>query len=285
MRSFASFRGHPLHPALITFPFAFLTGAFVAHAAALVFARPVLWTMGGYLTAAGIATGIMAAIPGLLDYLRTVPPRSSAKKRATKHMLAMLVVLAAFAVSMAFRSGSDPIGGTLVLVIQGAATLLLSIGGWLGGTLVSRNQIGVDHRYANAGKWSETRVTGPAMGSIVGARHDELQASQMKLLHVNGHRIVLARTEDGYVAFDDRCPHRGGSLAGGVMICGVVQCPWHGSQFEASSGKVKAGPATQPIATYTVTDNGREVLVRVAAVVEADRATSAEGSAPGPLAR
>lgn len=285
MRSFASFRGHPLHPALITFPFAFLTGAFVAHAAALVFARPVLWTMGGYLTAAGIATGIMAAIPGLLDYLRTVPPRSSAKKRATKHMLAMLVVLAAFAVSMAFRSGSDPIGGTLVLVIQGAATLLLSIGGWLGGTLVSRNQIGVDHRYANAGKWSETRVTGPAMGSIVGATHDELQASQMKLLHVNGHRIVLARTEDGYVAFDDRCPHRGGSLAGGVMICGVVQCPWHGSQFEASSGKVKAGPATQPIATYTVTDNGREVLVRVAAVVEADRATSAEGSAPGPLAR
>lgn len=284
MRSFASFRGHPLHPALITFPIAFLTGAFVSHAAAVVFARPTLWTTGGYLTTAGVATGIVAAIPGLLDYLRTVPPRSSAKKRATKHMLAMLVVLVAFGVSLAFRSGSDPLGETLVLLIQGAATLLLSAGAWLGGTLVSRNQIGVDHRYANAGKWSETRVTGSAVGSIVGARHDELQVSQMKLLHVNGHRIVLARTDHGYVAFDDHCPHRGGSLAGGVMICGVVQCPWHGSQFEASTGKVKAGPATQPIATYAVTDNGREVLVRVAAVVEADGATPAAESAPGPVA-
>lgn len=285
MRSFASFRGHPLHPALITFPFAFLTGAFVSHAAAVVFARPTLWTTGGYLTTAGVATGIVAAIPGLLDYVRTVPPRSSAKKRATKHMLAMLVVLAAFAVSLAFRSGSYPLGETLVLLIQGAATLLLSAGAWLGGTLVSRNQIGVDHRYANAGRWSETRITGSAVDSIVGARHDELQVNQMKLLHVNGHRIVLARTDDRYVAFDDRCPHRGGSLAGGVMICGVVQCPWHGSQFDASTGMVKAGPATQPIATYPVNDNGREVLVRVASVVEAGRARSSEESAPGPLAQ
>jgi nitrite reductase/ring-hydroxylating ferredoxin subunit/uncharacterized membrane protein len=285
VRSFASVRGHPIHPALITFPFAFLTGAFVAHAAAVVLERPTLWTTGGYLTIAGIGMGLVAAIPGLLDYLRTVPPRSSAKKRATKHMLAMIAVLAAFAVSLAFRSSSNPIGPTLVLLIQGTATLLLSAGAWLGGTLVSRNQIGVDHRYANAGQWSETRFTGPSAGSIVAARHDELKANQMKLLHVNGHRIVLARTEDGYVAFDDRCTHRGGSLAGGVMICGVVQCPWHGSQFEASTGKVKAGPATQPIVTYGVEDNGREVVMRIAPVVAAARASAREESAPGPLAR
>jgi nitrite reductase/ring-hydroxylating ferredoxin subunit len=42
---------------------------------------------------------------------------------------------------------------------------------------------------------------------------------------------VLARTEEGYVAFDDRCTHKGGSLAAGVMVWGTVQCLWHGSQF------------------------------------------------------
>jgi nitrite reductase/ring-hydroxylating ferredoxin subunit len=80
----------------------------------------------------------------------------------------------------------------------------------------------------------------------------ELEIDQMKLVHVDGKRIVIARTADGYVAFDDRCPHRGGSLAGGMMMCGRVQCPWHGSQFDVATGQVKAGPAEEGIATYQV---------------------------------
>ncbi len=53
----------------------------------------------------------------------------------------------------------------------------------------------------------------------------------MKLLHVGSTSIVLAKTEKSYVAFDDRFTHKGGSLAGGAMICETVQCPWHGSHF------------------------------------------------------
>jgi nitrite reductase/ring-hydroxylating ferredoxin subunit/uncharacterized membrane protein len=284
MRSFANFRGHPVHPSLVVFPFAFLTGAFVCHAVALVFYNQSLWTTGGYLTVAGIATGVAAAIPGLLDYVFTVPPRSSGKRRATKHLLLMLGVLIAFSASLAFRTAVNQIAPNIVVLIQGAATALLFVGGWMGGTLVARNQIGIDHRYASAGKWSEVRIRGAGAGTVVGARHDELKPNQMKLLHVNGHRIVLARTDSGYVAFDDRCTHRGGSLASGVMICGVVQCPWHGSQFDAQTGAVKAGPATLGIATYTVEDTGRDVLVRVAADIEPLPNAPAE-SVPGPVAR
>ncbi|HJU72958.1 MAG TPA: Rieske 2Fe-2S domain-containing protein [Gemmatimonadaceae bacterium] len=283
MRSFASIRGHPIHPALIPFPIAFLTGAFVAHAASALFGNVSLWVTGGYLTIAGVATGGLAAIPGLLDYLRTVPPRSSGKRRATKHLLLMAGMLALFALSLAFRNSTNPIGETVVLLLQGVGTLLLTIGGLLGGTLVSRNQISVDHRYAFAGKWSETHVRGAA-GTIVGALHEELKVNQMKLLHVDGRRIVLARTDDGYVAFDDRCTHRGASLADGAMICGIVQCPWHGSQFDAKTGAVRAGPAGQPIATYKVDDNGREVLVRVAADVT-PRANAPAESVPDPVIR
>jgi len=284
MRSFASFRGHPIHPALVVFPFAFLAGAFISHLIAVILNTPSFWTTGGYLTVAGVATAIAAAIPGFLDYFFTVPPRSSGKRRATKHMLVMLTVVAAFAASLAFRSSANPIGQTIVLLLQGAATVLLFIGGWMGGTLVSRNQISVDHRYAFAGAWSEVRIRGTGTGTVVGARHDELKPNQMKLLHVNGRRIVLARTDSGYAAFDDHCPHRGGSLAGGVMICGVVQCPWHGSQFDAQTGGVKAGPASQGVATYHVEDTGREILVRIAADLGALPNARVE-SVPGPAAR
>jgi nitrite reductase/ring-hydroxylating ferredoxin subunit len=128
----------------------------------------------------------------------------------------------------------------------------------MGGVLAFRNQIGVDHRYAQAGKWKQERYA-TAERRVTVARADELKPNQMKLLEVDSRRIVLARTEDGYVAFEDRCPHRGGSLAGGAMMCGTVQCPWHGSQFDVRSGALRAGPADRGIATYTVDVSGNDV--------------------------
>ncbi|MEW5917068.1 MAG: DUF2231 domain-containing protein [Gemmatimonadota bacterium] len=284
MRSIASIKGHPIHPGLVVFPFAFLTGAFVAHALGALLNRDAFWLVGGYLTGAGLVTGVVAAVPGFLDYLVTVPPRSSGKSRATKHLFAMATVLVAFAVSLAFRDSPNRIAPALVFLLQGGGTGLLFVGAWMGGTLMTRNQIGVDHRYARAGKWSEVKVRGARGGTVVGARSDELEVDQMKLLRVDGQRIVLARTESGYTAFDDRCPHRGGSLAGGVMICGVVQCPWHGSQFDTHHGGVRAGPAMSGIRTYAVEDNGRELLVRLSAAAGPIPNVDA-APVPGPAAR
>ena len=138
--------------------------------------------------------------------------------------------------------------------LEAIGLVLLAIGGYMGGTLVTRNLNSVDHRYAQAGKWREETIEGRKDQAVVVAKPDELQVDQMKLLRVGNQRIVLARTEKGYVAFDDRCTHRGGSLAGGVMVCGTVQCLWHGSQFDVSTGKVKAGPATKKISVYQITE-------------------------------
>ena len=129
----------------------------------------------------------------------------------------------------------------------------------MGGTLVTRNLIGVDHRYAQAGKWHEETIDARKDQPVTVAKRDELKVDQMKLLRVGGKRVVLARTEKGYVAFDDRCTHRGGSLAGGVMMCGTVQCLWHGSQFDVATGKVKAGPAKKAIAVYRVEEQDGDV--------------------------
>ncbi len=85
----------------------------------------------------------------------------------------------------------------------------------------------------------------------------------MKLLHINDKRIVIGRTENGYVAFNDYCTHKGGSLAGGAMMCGTVQCPWHGSQFDVNTGKVTAGPADEPISVYAVSVKEGKVFITI----------------------
>jgi nitrite reductase/ring-hydroxylating ferredoxin subunit len=159
-----------------------------------------------------------------------------------------------------------------VVLAELFGTALMCAGGLMGGTLVYRNQFGVDPRYAGAGKWKEETVAIDDDGWAAVAQDDELDVDQMKLVRVNGLRIVVGRTEKGYVAFEDRCTHKGGSLAGGMMICSTVQCPWHGSQFDAVTGEVEHGPAEERIRVYQV--ELREGTVRLQMTALAPRTDS-----------
>jgi nitrite reductase/ring-hydroxylating ferredoxin subunit/uncharacterized membrane protein len=255
----ASIKSHPIHQILIPLPIGFMVGAFVFDLLGVLLDRAELRTTGGHLALAGIFAGLLAGLFGFVDYLYSVPPGSTAKTRATKHMLANLVTLALFAVACWLRRGAGAEPTTVVLLLEGVAMITLGMAGWMGGTLVNRNFIGPDHRYSGAGKWKEVSVPERPGEPVRVAGSNELRAGQMKLIRVGGRRVVLGRTEEGYVAFDDSCTHRGGSLADGVLICGIVQCLWHGSQFDAKTGAVKGGPAKTPIPTYRVEEIGDEV--------------------------
>jgi nitrite reductase/ring-hydroxylating ferredoxin subunit/uncharacterized membrane protein len=254
MRSQASIKGHPIHPMLIVYPFAFLTGSFGFSLAARASRNREMGTVPDYLIPAGVAAGLLAAVPGIIDYVQTVPPNSSGKERATKHALLNVSALGLFTASWLFgRTGTRSV---LPLVLQALGSAAMSVAGYMGGTLVYRNQIGVDHRYANAGKWQEeTRERADSRALVSAAA--PLQVNQMKLVHAGDERIVVARTETGCAAFQDRCTHKGGPLSDGALIGGVVQCPWHGSQFDVQTGAVKCGPAETPIETYPVDNTHR----------------------------
>jgi uncharacterized membrane protein/nitrite reductase/ring-hydroxylating ferredoxin subunit len=260
MRSKALLLGHPLHPMLVPFPVAFLAGAVVFDLVGRLAGASSWWRTGAYLSAGGIGTAIIAALPGLIDYLFTVPPNSSGQRRATKHATANLSAVACFTLAWWIRGNPSAPPGIAVLALEVVGLGVLAVGAYMGGTLVTRNLIGVDHRYANAGKWREqTFDPSPGDTTFIVAVRDEIRIDQMKLLRIGTRRVVLARTASGYVAFDDRCTHKGGSLAGGVMLCGAVQCLWHGSQFDASTGAVKSGPADKPIRTYAVREEAGQV--------------------------
>jgi uncharacterized membrane protein/nitrite reductase/ring-hydroxylating ferredoxin subunit len=268
MKSRAQIKGHPLHPILVSFPIAFFTGSLLFDLAGWISTRNDLLQTAHWLQITGVGFAVLAAIPGAVDYFLTVPPRSTGKKRATKHALINIGTVILFTAIWFYRRSANA-SMPVILTLELVGIIFLSIAGWMGGTLVYRNQIGVDPRYAFAGKWKE-KFFKEVNDRLEVASVDELKTNQMQLLHVNSKRIVLAKTENGYVAFDDRCTHRGGSLAGGSMGCGVVQCPWHGSQFDVLTGVVKAGPAKEKISIYPVTENNGKVVLTLVNVKAGD---------------
>jgi nitrite reductase/ring-hydroxylating ferredoxin subunit/uncharacterized membrane protein len=261
MRSKAHIKSHPIHPILVTFPLAFYIGTLLFDSLRIIKDNIAFGITGEYIHAAGIIAAVCAAVPGIIDYIYTVPPKSSAKKRAGIHGVTNTAVLLIFCVAL-YCKHIDKFPPYIVLLLEFIGVVLTTYAGWLGGTLVHRNQIGIDVRYAGAGKWKEQYIT-ENTGRFEVCDVNELQIDQMKLIHTKDKRIVVARTEQGYVAFDDRCTHKGGSLAGGSMICGTVQCPWHGSQFDVKTGEAKAGPAKDKIEIYQVSESGGKVYLSV----------------------
>jgi nitrite reductase/ring-hydroxylating ferredoxin subunit/uncharacterized membrane protein len=261
MKSKAHIKGHPLHPILVSFPISLLTGALLLDVLSLLTGEKSYLQAAIYSETGGLISALIAAVPGIIDYYYTVPPESSAKKRATKHGLLNSLAVLTFTMALLIRLKSDPNLPSLI-AIESVGVIFLGVAGWLGGTLITRNQIGIDHRYANAGKWQEETIESTST-AIELKDLDSLKVDQMKLLRVNDKRIVIARTETGFVAFDDKCTHRGASLADGVLICGTVQCPWHGSQFDVKDGSAKAGPAIKNIKIYPLRKEGDRVMLHL----------------------
>lgn len=124
MRSRANYNGHPIHPAIIPFPFAFIVGAFGFDVAGWLFSLPTWWTTGGLLAVAGVLTALIAAVPGFVDYRYSIPPKSSGKKRATRHMVTNLSAVTAIALACVVRRMNDSELTVLALEAVGASLLL-----------------------------------------------------------------------------------------------------------------------------------------------------------------
>ena len=260
MRSRASFKSHPLHPMLVAFPIGLWVFSFVFDVIGRMTGNGLMWAAGFYCIVAGCVMAALAAIPGVIDLFFAVPPASSARQRGYIHGLLNSAALLLFIAIASYRGGSAVMPDNLSLFLSAIGVVGIAISGWLGGTLVYRNQIGVDHRYAGAGQFKERSVES---WQTPVANLSELADGQMMLVKIGGERIVLARCREGMFAFSDHCTHKGGPLSDGALVGCMVQCPWHGSQFDVVTGRVVAGPAQRKIETYqTEVRNGEIYVVR-----------------------
>lgn len=134
--------GHPLHPPMVVFPVALLVGA-AATDIAYWFTKDLFWARGSFwLIIGGLLTGIVAALIGLMDFIKIGRVRKHTAGWA--HMYANVTSLVLTAINLGLRLG-DPTENLLYtgLIISAVVATLLGIGGWFGGELIYRHKIAV----------------------------------------------------------------------------------------------------------------------------------------------
>ncbi|HXW54154.1 MAG TPA: Rieske (2Fe-2S) protein [Candidatus Cybelea sp.] len=93
-------------------------------------------------------------------------------------------------------------------------------------------------------------------------RKDEVPAGMIRELQLDGKVIALANVEGKIYALDNVCLHRGGPLGQGELSGKSVTCPWHGWEYDVTTGKVTLNPAVG-VETYKVEIRGDDVYVEL----------------------
>jgi len=72
---------------------------------------------------------------------------------------------------------------------------------------------------------------------------------------VDGRSVALSRCGGRVGALDNHCPHQGGPLGEGSIENGLLRCPWHGYDYDPTTGRPPAGFSDAP-AAYPVQERG-----------------------------
>jgi len=75
---------------------------------------------------------------------------------------------------------------------------------------------------------------------------------------IDNPAVVITRTGSQIHAFSSVCTHQGCVV--NKVANGTIDCPCHGSRFDATSGAVVAGPAPSPLPPVRVTIRTGEVF-------------------------
>jgi nitrite reductase/ring-hydroxylating ferredoxin subunit len=79
---------------------------------------------------------------------------------------------------------------------------------------------------------------------------------------INNWYVLVARTDDGLFAVNDRCTHQAALISNGRIRRGMIMCPLHGARFEMETGACVGG-AYRNLRTFElrVTDGMIEVCI------------------------
>jgi NADPH-dependent 2,4-dienoyl-CoA reductase/sulfur reductase-like enzyme/nitrite reductase/ring-hydroxylating ferredoxin subunit len=96
-----------------------------------------------------------------------------------------------------------------------------------------------------------------------------LHNGEMKLLEVNGTKVLLYRKDDKYYATGAVCTHYGGPLEEGFLDGDNIVCPWHQSCFNIKNGSRVEPPALDPVLSYEVFLKGEKIIIKLPGESEA----------------
>jgi nitrite reductase/ring-hydroxylating ferredoxin subunit len=95
------------------------------------------------------------------------------------------------------------------------------------------------------------------------AKLSEISAGSIKEVQVAGQAIALANVGGALYAINNTCLHRGGPLGEGQLEGKIVTCPWHGWQYDVTTGKTVQNP-NAGVVCYATEIRGDEVFIDLA---------------------
>ena len=106
------------------------------------------------------------------------------------------------------------------------------------------------------------------MGRHVICPASDLRPGQVRIVHAENRSIGIFNIDGAYYALKNRCPHKGAPLCQGIVTGLVVsdaplqmtlirqgeilRCPWHGWEFDITTGRSIFNPHRMRVRTYDV---------------------------------
>ena len=98
------------------------------------------------------------------------------------------------------------------------------------------------------------------MGFVRAARKDEIPAGAIREFQVDGLTVAIANIGNKFYAINNTCLHRGGPLGQGELQGKILTCPWHGWQYDVTTGKLTMNPAAG-VECYALEVKGEDIWV------------------------
>jgi nitrite reductase (NADH) small subunit len=81
-----------------------------------------------------------------------------------------------------------------------------------------------------------------------------------KTFDVGGRKIALFNSAGNFYAIDNNCRHRGGPLGEGDVYGTTVTCPWHGWEYDFTTGCNVDDPSVK-VTCFAVRVEGDDILI------------------------
>jgi nitrite reductase (NADH) small subunit len=88
----------------------------------------------------------------------------------------------------------------------------------------------------------------------------EIPPGEIREFQLDGHTVAVANVDGHFYAVDNTCLHRGGPLGQGLLHGTKVTCPWHGWEYDVTTGKVGMNP-TVGVSCYRIEVRGEDLFV------------------------
>ena len=242
-----SWLGHSLHAVLVDVVLGGATAALLLDLLRVVFGVDGLEAAAFWVIGLAFLAGAGAVLTGLTDYKDTAP-NSAERDVSGLHGVINILGIAGFGISTLQRAGGAHDAAFWVLLIS---YLVISIGGYIGGHLVFKYGVMVNHNAFSRGKRAKEFTPVVPIAEVP-------EGTPTKVMF-GSTAVVLVRRGDAVHALRESCSHAGGPLSEGELGDGTITCPWHQSTFRLADGSVVHGPAGTRQPSYQARVNDGQI--------------------------